>query len=109
MTKIMFTSDGPDLDSLVSEEFGHCAFLLMYDTATDYWEAWPNEAPEAGVGAGMWTADQIIKRGPDMVLTGYVGPHGEKKLRDAGIKVIMDEEGTIIRVIERFKKRNPGK
>ncbi len=52
-------------------------------------------------------AEQAVKLGAEVVLTGYVGPHGQKKLESSGIKVIMDEDGTVAAAVERWMKKNP--
>ena len=42
-----------------------------------------------------------------MVITGFIGPHGIKKLQSKNIKVVADEEGTVKEAIERFNRRHP--
>ena len=105
--RICVSADEPDLQALVSEDFGHASFFVIYDTADGSWEAFPNEAPEAGVGAGIMAAETVIKLAPDVVLTGAVGPHGIQKLRSAGIKIIQDEEGTVWSSIQAYLKKHP--
>lgn len=105
--KLLVTAEEPDLYALVDEEFGHSSFFVIFDTNTGNWEAFPNQAPQAGVGAGIFAAEQAIKLGPEVVLTGYIGPHGQKKLESAGIKIIQDEEGTVASAIDKWMKKNP--
>ncbi len=105
--KICVTAEEPDIHSLTSEEFGHAPFFVVYDTEKSSWEAFPNKAPEAGVGAGIFAAEQVISLGAEIVLTGFVGPHGEKKLTTNNVKVVMDEDGTVWSVIENYVKKHP--
>ena len=105
--KICVSAEEPDLQALVSDDFGHAAFFVIYDTEGGSWEAFPNEAPEAGVGAGIMAAEMIVKLAPDVVLTGGIGPHGIKKLRSADIKIVQDEEGTVWSSIQRYMKKHP--
>ena len=86
--KICISAEEPDIYSLIAEEFGHSSFFVFYDTVTSKWEAYPNQAPEEGVGAGIFAAEQVISKKADVVLTGFVGPHGEKKLLASNVKVI---------------------
>jgi predicted Fe-Mo cluster-binding NifX family protein len=104
--KLVVTAEEPDIHSLVSEEFGHSSFFIVYDTDTKSWEAFPNQAGEAAEGAGIVAAEQIIGLDADVVLTGYVGPHGEKKLRSKNISVVQDEDGTVESSINRWIKKH---
>ncbi|NLK26652.1 MAG: dinitrogenase iron-molybdenum cofactor biosynthesis protein [Euryarchaeota archaeon] len=105
--KICVTAEDADLHALVSEDFGHAAFFVIYDTETGSWEAYPNTAPEAGTGTGIVAAERIIELGAQVVLTSYVGPHGERKLRSANIKIVQDEDGAVWSAIQRYLKKHP--
>ena len=105
--KLCVSAEEPDIHAMVAEEFGHAPFFLIYDTDTGSWEAFPNKAPEAGVGAGIVAAETVIALGPQVVLTGYVGPHGERKLRSGNIKIVQDEEGTVWSAIQNYIKKHP--
>ncbi len=105
--KLCVSAEEPDLQALVSDDFGHAQFFVIYDTENSSWEAFPNEAPEAGVGAGIMAAEMVIKLAPHVVLTGGIGPHGIKKLRSANIKVVQDEEGTVWSSIQAYIKKHP--
>ena len=104
--RICVTAEEPDVHAMISEEFGHSAYFVIYDTDTDAWEAFPNKAGEATEGAGIVAAEQVVALEPDVVLTGYVGPHGEKKLRSRNIKVVMDEDGSVEGAIQRYVKKH---
>lgn len=105
--KLCVSAEEPDIHAMVAEEFGHAPFFVIYDTDTGKWEAFPNDAPEAGVGAGIVAAETVIKHGPQVVLTGYIGTHGEKKLRSANIRIVQDEEGTVLSAIDKYVKKHP--
>jgi predicted Fe-Mo cluster-binding NifX family protein len=105
--KICVSAEEPELHSLIAEEFGHSNFFVIYDTTNGNWEAFPNKATEAGVGAGIVAAEQVIDLGAEVVLTGFVGPHGEKKLQSADVRIVMDEDGTVWSSIQRYIKKHP--
>ena len=105
--KICVTADEPDLQALISDDFGHADFFVIYDTDDGTWEAYPNDATVGGTGTGIIAAEAIIKLAPDVVLTGAIGPHGIRKLRSAEIRVIQDEEGTVWSRIQAYMKKNP--
>ena len=108
--KIGVLSDGPDLGSWVSDDFGHAPFFLIVDSETYDYTVVENEFMESE-GAGMKVADAIVGLGVDAVVTGGIGSHGYNILTNAGIRVSFDEEGTVeecvgnlLRRIEREQK-----
>ena len=54
-----------------------------------------NAGPAAGSGAGVSTAQMIIGKGVDAVLTGNCGPNAHQALSATGIKVITRVSGKI--------------
>ncbi|MDD1771002.1 MAG: NifB/NifX family molybdenum-iron cluster-binding protein [Methanomassiliicoccales archaeon] len=104
--KVLLTSEGKTLDAMLDEEFGHCAYFIVIDPDTMQFEAVRNEGHDAEVGAGIYAAETAIKLGVEVVITGWVGPHGQRKLASKNIRIIMDEEGTVREAIERFKRKN---
>ncbi len=104
--KICVSAEEPDIHALVAEEFGHSPFFVIYDTDTKAWEAFPNVAGEATEGAGIVAAEQVVGLDADVVLTGYVGVHGEKKLRSKNIRIVQDEDGTVEASIKRYVQKH---
>lgn len=107
--KLCVTSTGPDLDDLLDEEFGHCAYFIIVDPETMEFQAVENEGHNAEMGAGIYAAETAIRLGCQVVITGWVGPHGQKKLLQNNIRIIMDEEGTVREAVERFRKKSLNK
>ncbi len=104
--KVLVSSEGQRLDDMVDEEFGHCAYFIIADPATMEFAAVKNEGHDAEVGAGIFAAEKAIELGVEVVITGWVGPHGQRKLSSKNIRIIMDEEGTVREALERFKRKN---
>jgi len=103
--RLCITAEGPDKGSLIAEEFGHAPYFMIYDTSTGSWEAVPNRAGAAAEGAGILAAEQVISLEADVVLTGYMGVHGSKKLGSRNIRVIQDEDGTVEASVRRYMKK----
>jgi len=75
--KIVFTSKGKDMDSMMDPRFGRADFLIMYDEETKSHTTYDNsESGGAAHGAGPLTAQKVYELGPDAIVTGN-GP-GEK-------------------------------
>lgn len=102
--KIGVLSDGDDLSSYVSEDFGHAPYFLIVDYDTLDYSVIDNEFVNAE-GAGMKVAEAIVGLGVDVVITGGIGNHGYDILTRAGIKVVYDEEGTVEESINAFRRR----
>lgn len=103
--RICVTAEGTDLDALVAEEFGHAPFFVIVDPDTMKFEVFDNVLVDTDIGYGIQTAENIIRLKADVVMTGFVGPHGVKKLESKNIKLVTDEEGTVRQAIEAFKRR----
>ncbi len=110
--QLIVISEGESLDSYVADDFGHAPFFLLVDSDTLDYRVIVNEFMDSEQGAGMAVAKAIAGLGcVDAVLTGGIGMHGMEILRNAGIDVSSDEEGTVeecirdyLRRIERKKK-----
>ncbi|MEM3059052.1 MAG: NifB/NifX family molybdenum-iron cluster-binding protein [Methanomassiliicoccales archaeon] len=103
--RICVSSIGDDLDSIVDDEFGMCDYFIIVDSDTMDYKAIPNEASRSPHGTGAMAAQSVVGLGVDVVLTGFVGPHAKRILRDAGIEIVEGIEGTVRSAIERYLKK----
>lgn len=108
--RIVVVSEGESLDSYVADDFGHAPYFLIVESDTLDYRVVVNEFLDME-GPGMAVARAIAGLGVDAVLTGGIGMHGIQILREAGIDVSSDEEGTVeeavtdyIRRVERRRK-----
>lgn len=102
--KIGVLSEGEELTSYVSDDFGHAPYVLIVDYDTLDYEVVVNDFMNSE-GAGMKMADALVSIKVDAVITGGIGSHGYDILTKAGIKVSFDEEGTVEECVEAFKRR----
>jgi predicted Fe-Mo cluster-binding NifX family protein len=100
--KIAISSTGPDLGGNVDPRFGRCAYFIFYDTETGEWEAAPNGNREAAGGAGIRTAQSVLDRGAEAVITGNIGPNSMQVL-SGQVKVYTGFFGTIEEALQAFK------
>ncbi|NPV02951.1 MAG: NifB/NifX family molybdenum-iron cluster-binding protein [Brevinematales bacterium] len=84
----VITSNGDNLTSEVDSRFGRCSYMIFIDPLTMEYESVKNPFLEEISGVGPKTAQFIIDRGVNLVLTGEPGPHAEEVLKSSGIKVI---------------------
>jgi predicted Fe-Mo cluster-binding NifX family protein len=109
MVRLLVTSEGTDLDALVAEEFGHTPYFVVVDPETMQFKVFDNVLQDTDIGYGIQTAENIVKVGADVVITGFIGPHGVKKLESKGIKIVTDEEGTVRQAVQAYIRRHPAK
>jgi len=93
--KICVTVSEGSLNAEVEEEFGHSPLFICVDPETMAFTVHDNVLEDTDIGYGIQTAENLIRLGPDVVITGFIGPHGIKKLQSKNIKVVADEEGTV--------------
>ncbi|NLS79672.1 MAG: dinitrogenase iron-molybdenum cofactor biosynthesis protein, partial [Chloroflexi bacterium] len=79
--KIAISADGPNLEAQASPIFGRTASFILVDTDTLAWEALDNAAIGAAGGAGIQSAQFVIQRGAQAVVSGSVGPNAFQLFR----------------------------
>ena len=103
--KIAVTSKGPELDSEVDPRFGRAAYILVVDTETLEFEVINNsDNQNAFKGAGIQAAASVSDKDAEVLLTGFCGPNAYETLERAGVKVVNDQTGRVIDVVQRFKQ-----
>ena len=103
--KIILTANGPGLDSEIDPRFGRAQYFLLVDTETEEIHPIDNaQNLQAAGGAGIQSAETILKHGAEVLLTGHCGPKAFRALEAAGIKIIHGVEGSVQTAIDKFKK-----
>lgn len=107
MAKVCFTSSGPTLDSLIDPRFGRSAFIIFLDEKGNIEESIPNPGVQAFRGAGVISAQEVVKRGVSDLVSGNIGPNAFSVLSSAGIKIFL--VSSTVTVEEGFKLWKEGK
>lgn len=69
--KIVFTAINKDKESLVDTRFGRAKVLVVFDEDTNTKEFLSNDESEnMDQGAGLQTAQKVLKVNPDVIITG---------------------------------------
>jgi predicted Fe-Mo cluster-binding NifX family protein len=105
--KIAITSMENDLDSKVCPRFGRTNFFLIVDTQTLEYEAIPNPNINVMGGAGIQSAQLLIRKEVKAVLSGRLGMNAFRVLDTAGILVYENVEGKVRTAIENFNQNKP--
>jgi predicted Fe-Mo cluster-binding NifX family protein len=98
------TSTGPTLDDPIDPRFGRCAYFVIVETDDMSFEAFDNESIALGGGAGIQSAQFVVSKKIDAVITGNCGPKALQTLSASEIQIFLGQSGTARTVIERYKK-----
>lgn len=101
--KIAVTSTDKTLDSFVCPKFGRANFFLVIDNHTLDFHAIHNPNVNVVDGAGIHSAQLLIKEEIKAVFTGRVGMNAFRILDSAGILVYENVEGTVRVVLDKLK------
>lgn len=102
---IAITSDGQDLNSLVSERFGKSPFIIIYETENHSFHSLPNPYVNIFGGAGIQTAQFIIEKNVTAVITSELESNAFHFLKTAGIKIYCCSKEKVIDIVDKFNDR----
>ncbi len=102
--KIAITSTGRELDSPVDPRFGRAQYILIVEQDGTLVETVDNSQRfNALSGAGIQAGKLLADRKVDILITGHCGPNAFKTLKAAGIKVVVEQSGSVREALERFQ------
>jgi len=102
--KVAVTSEGATLAAAVDPRFGRCKYFIIVDTAAAAFAAVAHvQNLNAASGAGIQSAETVINRGADAVLTGHCGPKAFRTLAAGEVQVYVGVQGTVREALEAFK------
>lgn len=103
--KIVFSTEGESLESLLDTRFGRCSRFLLWDFETKTFTLIENSQNlQALQGAGIQSAQNVINTGAEALVTGHCGPKAFKVLQAAGIPIYVAETLPIRELIDSFEK-----
>jgi predicted Fe-Mo cluster-binding NifX family protein len=92
--KVVISTQGNDIGSLVDPRFGRARWLIVADTESDAWSALDNSANvNASGGAGVQAGTTVAAQGVGALITGNVGPNAHRVLAAAGIGIYQAAHG----------------
>jgi len=103
--KIAFTTSGDDLNSSLDSRFGRAPKFLIYDTDADTFEVLDNmQNLNAAQGAGIQSAETVVRSGAECLVTGHCGPKAFRVLSAARVKVYNTEASTVAEGLELYRQ-----
>lgn len=101
--KIAISVSGNDLSSEIDPRFGRARGFLLVDSETEGFQHLANPNIDASGGAGIQTAQMVVDRGAEAVITGNVGPNAYRVLETAGLKVFTGASGKAQEALADYK------
>ncbi len=102
--KVLISSRGKYMDSMIDPRFGRCRFFIIVKTDSMDFEAFDNKNAFLKNNAGVNSAGFSLLKVVETVLTGSVGPKAFKILKDSGVRVFTGISGTVLDAIEDYNK-----
>lgn len=101
--RIAVSATESHLNAPVDPRFGRAAYFIFVNPETLEYEIVPNSNVDGYGGVGVQSAQLIIERGAQALITGRCGPNAFQVLEAGGITIYEGEQGTVREVIEKFK------
>lgn len=102
--KIAVPMDEKKEEAEISAVLGRAAYFALYDSETGELTFIDNPARKEPRGAGVAAARALQDAGVEKVVTSHVGPNAQSALKAGDIEVILEENGTLSSVIEKYSK-----
>lgn len=102
--KMAISAVSDSLDSMMDLRFGRAAYFLFVDSETLEYQSFINPHVEAHGGAGIQSAQFILEKGEQAVITGICGPNAYRVLAEAGILVIEAPIKSVREQVRDFKE-----
>jgi predicted Fe-Mo cluster-binding NifX family protein len=104
LMKIAISATGKVLESTMDQRFGRTACFIIVDPVTMEFEAIDNQAAASAGGAGIASAQTVVNKGVEAVITGNVGPNAMNVLKAVGIIIYQGAPVGIRENLEMYKR-----
>jgi predicted Fe-Mo cluster-binding NifX family protein len=102
--KIVVTAKGDTMDSQLDQRFGRAGYFLVVETDSMEFETVNNAATAASGGAGIVSAQAVVEKNVQAVVTGNVGPNALSVLQAAKIAIYKGQAASVRENVELFKQ-----
>ena len=102
--KIAVSSCGIFLDSPIDPRFGRCDYFVIVDTIDMSFEVFDNDGEGLTQGAGVQSAQFVVSKGAQAVITGNIGPNAIRALSAVGVEAVLCQTGSIKDAIGKYQK-----
>lgn len=92
--KIAVSAMGSDPEAFVAPYFARCACFVVYDSVNKLYSIM-KVSSRRRVSAGIHTARSVVGGNVEAIITGNIGPHALRVLREAGVRCYFKMTGTV--------------
>ncbi len=94
------------LDSIIDSRFGRAPGFVIVDTDTNQTEYVQNtQNYQAAQGAGIQSAQNVLDKNVQALVTRNCGPKAFRVLSQAGISIYLSQDNTIKEALEKLKNK----
>jgi predicted Fe-Mo cluster-binding NifX family protein len=91
----------------IESRFGRTPWFMVFDTETKKWESIENSTNlQAVQGAGIQSAETLVRNGINAVLTPHCGPKAFRVLLAGGVSVYIGATGTVENAMKEYEAGN---
>jgi predicted Fe-Mo cluster-binding NifX family protein len=102
--KIAFSTSGNDLSAEMDSSFGRARKFLIYDLNDNSVEIIDNDKNlNAAQGAGIQSAENVIRSGAKVLITGDCGPKAYHVLSSAGVKIFKTSALNVAAALDQYR------
>ncbi|HOJ52780.1 MAG TPA: NifB/NifX family molybdenum-iron cluster-binding protein [Syntrophales bacterium] len=102
--KVAITTSGNHLKAPLDSRFGRAPRFLIYDLDQDTFEVIDNaQNLNLTQGAGIQSAQNLVKYGVNALICGHVGPKAFRVLKEARIKIYTTSATTVQEALDLFR------
>lgn len=102
MNVLLSVENNAGLESNLDKRFGRAGYFLVYDTSkNEILSIVENEYKNMGHGVGVKAATYVVESGCRGVICAQPGPKAAAVLQQSGVKLIVDDRGTVKEALEK--------
>ncbi|HNV71318.1 MAG TPA: NifB/NifX family molybdenum-iron cluster-binding protein [Candidatus Ozemobacteraceae bacterium] len=102
---IAISAKGDTLDAPLDPRLGRAERFLLIDSENESFTVMTPQTAQMSHGAGIQTAQALLKAGVKVVISGDCGPKAFQVFQSAGVPVYSSSGGTIRDVLNAWKKK----
>ena len=93
--KIAVSVVAPEANAAFESRFGRAAAFLIIDTHSGERQAIANPAAQSGSGAGIRTAELLIRQGVEVIISSAFGPKASEVLRASRVRLYQTDSSAV--------------
>ena len=101
MRLLIALDENKELESKLSEHFGHCDYFAIFDTEIKKFDIVKNKIDHSN--ENLTPVEQVMKFKPDVVFSLGIGQRAIKLFNEKGIKIKIGKFKVLKQVIENFE------